>query len=72
MNNQIPYGFIPPFNNMNQNKEIKILNERVETLEKKVRRLEKKVSMLENNSYQIPTPYNNNLNNQEYPNNYMI
>lgn len=73
MNNQIPYGFMPPFN-PNQG-ELRALNERVDTLEKKVRRLEKKVSVLENNaSYQIPTPYANNSNytQQDYPNNYMI
>lgn len=69
MNNQMPYGFMPQMN-MNQNNEIRILNERVETLEKKVRKLEKKVAMLDNN---YPMPYaNNNFNTQEYPNNYMI
>ncbi len=69
MNNQLPYGFMPPYNQNNQY-ELRMLNERVDTLERKVKRLEKKVSILENNSYQVPVPYGNKE--QDYPNNYMI
>lgn len=67
MNNQMPYGFMPQFNTGNHSE----INERLDALEKKVRRLERRVSELERLSM-TPTPYNTNLNNQEFPNNYMI
>ena len=59
MNNQIPYGFMPPFNSF-PNEELRILNERIDNLEKVVRKLEKKVARLES----FPTP--------GMPNNYMM
>ena len=62
MNNQIPYGFIPQFNN-NSNVDLKSLIDRIETLERRVMKLEKKVNMLENTNAYPP---------QQFPNNYMI
>jgi hypothetical protein len=57
MNNQFPYGFMPPFFNDNN------INERLDNLEKTVKKLEKKVSILENSNIYPPSIY---------PNNYMM
>ena len=62
MNNQMPFGFFPPFN-YEQN-EIKQINDRINNLERKVLKLEKKIEILENNK----TP---NYNIPGFPNNYM-
>ena len=75
MNNQFPYGYMPPFNNTNINydREIKMLNDRIDLLEKQIKRLDKRLNSIENNNnyYPRPMPYSNNENN--YPNNnYMI
>ena len=55
MNNQMPFGFMPPFN-FEQN-EIKKINNRIDYLEKKINKLEKKIEMLEGNNYR---PFQNN------------
>ena len=68
MNNQMPNGFMPNFNQFEQN-EIKRIYERIDSLEKKVNRLEKKVQILENNNV-YPMPYNYNI--PGFPNNYMM
>lgn len=65
MNNQMPYGFMPPFNY--EQGEIKQINDRLNTLEKKVNKLEKKIEILENNNINKP-PYNI----PGFPNNYMM
>ena len=65
MNNQIPYGFFPPFNF--EQGEIKQINDRLNNLEKKVNKLEKKVEIIENNFGR-----NSNFNNSNFPNNYMM
>lgn len=73
MNNQFPYGYMPPFNNNSYDREIKMLCDRIELLEKQVKRLDKRLTALENNNnyYPRPMPYSNSENN--YPNNnYMI
>ncbi len=63
MNNQMPYEFMPPFNQgCNCNKDLKSINEKVDNLEKRIKILERKVSMLESfNSYPNypPMPFNN-------------
>ena len=74
MNNQMPFGFMPPFN---QNNDIRVLNQRVENLERSIRRLERRVSNLESFHSAPPRPrqFDNNstnFNTEEFPNNYMI
>ena len=60
MNNQMPFGFMPPFN-FEQN-EIRQLNDRINNLEKKVGKLEKKIEILENNNSFRPFPnFPNNM-----------
>lgn len=63
MNNQMPYGFMPPF----EQPEINKLNDKLDKLEKRVTKIEKKVQMLENNNV-YPMPFNM----PNYPSNYMI
>ena len=61
MNNQIPYGFMPPFNfDKNETKQI---NDKIDYLEKRIKKLEKKIELLENNNYK-PYPI--------FPNNYSM
>ncbi len=61
MNNQMPYGFMPNFGPMmNDNREIKMLNDRIDKMEGQIKRLEKKVAMLEQ---PLPMPYNGLQNN---------
>ena len=73
MNNQMPYGYMPPFNNnYNYDRELKMMNDKIELLEKQIKKLDKRVTNLENNNnyYPRPMPY---ANNENYPNNnYMI
>ncbi|MBO5376507.1 MAG: hypothetical protein J6A52_06600 [Bacilli bacterium] len=78
MNNQMPYGFIPPQFGGGQNQscqcnnQIKSVNERIQNIERQIRRLERRVSNLENNSGFIrPLPISNSAN-EDYPDNYMI
>ena len=70
MNNQIPYNFMPPFNQeCNCNKDIKPLIERIDNIERKIKIMDRKISMLEqqNNFNNIGSiPYN-----QNFPNNYI-
>jgi hypothetical protein len=66
MNNQMPYGFFPPFN-FEQN-EIKQINDRLNNLEKKVNKLEKKIEIMEGNNVNK----NPNYNMPGFPNNYMM
>ncbi len=66
MNNQIPYGFMPPF--FDQNNDLRMINERLDNLEKMVRKLDKKVSILENSNIYPPSIRPN----RDYPNNYMM
>lgn len=63
MNNQMPYGFMPPFN---QN-EIQQLSDKINYLEKKVNKLEKKIEIIENNNSYKPS-----YNLPGFPNNYMM
>ncbi len=64
MNNQIPYGFIPPFNNQtNRN-----IEERLDKIEKQIKKVDKRLTMLENN-INYPMPYSNQ---RDFPNNYII
>ncbi len=80
MNNQVPYGFFQPqtpqYNNSNCKcqSELRRISERVENIEKQLRRLERKVNNLENNNmYVKPMPLSNNQpNDDQYFNNYMI
>ena len=66
MNNQMPYGFFPPFNY--EQGEIRQINERLTNLEKKVNKLEKKIEIMENNNInKVP-----NYNMPGFPNNYMM
>lgn len=53
MNNQFPYGFMPPF--FGQNNELMVLNERIDNLEKSIKKLEKKISILENSNIYPPS-----------------
>ena len=59
MNNQMPYGFLPPFNF--EGNEINQINKRLDYLENVIKRLEKKVEILEKNNYKpfpnIPNNY---------------
>ncbi|MBR4672639.1 MAG: hypothetical protein IKO78_05535 [Bacilli bacterium] len=68
MNNQMPYGFMPNFMpGMNDDRELRMMNERIDRIEKQVKKLEKKISMLEGN---FPQPYNPNFSGMS--NNYSI
>ena len=58
MNNQIPYGFMPPF--FNPNNDLKMVNERLDNLEKTVKKLEKKITILENSNIYPPSINPNN------------
>ena len=62
MNNQIPFGFMPPFNF--EHNEIKQLNDRISNIEKKISKLEKKVEVLESKNVYPMSP--------NFPNNYMM
>ena len=53
MNNQIPYGYMPPFF---PNNDIGMIMDRLDNLERSIKKLEKKVTNLENN---YPMPYPN-------------
>ena len=69
MNNQMPYGYMPQMNWMN---ELRMINERIDNLEKRVKKIEKKISMMETNNMPNNYPTQMPYNTQEYPNNYMI
>ena len=70
MNNQMPMGYMPNYNNQFDQNDYRKLCDKVENLEKKVNKLEKKVQILENNNV-YPMPYNN-YNMPGFPNNYMM
>ncbi len=60
MNNQIPYGFMPPFNF--EQSEIRQLSDRINNLDKKIGRLEKRIEIIENNNSFRPFPnFPNNM-----------
>ncbi len=54
MNNQMPYGFYPPFNY--EQGEIKQISDRLNNLERKINKLEKKIEIMENNNSFRPFP----------------
>ncbi len=60
MNNQLPYGYMPPFF---PNNDMQIIMDRIDNLERNIKKLEKKVSILENN---IQMPYPNPTFRNEY------
>ena len=62
MNNQIPFGFFPPFNY--EQGELKQINDRLNNLERKINRLEKRIDFLDNKNpnYNIPGFSNNYMN----------
>lgn len=79
MNNQMPYGFMPPQFGGNQNQncqcnnQLRSVNERIQNLERQIRRLERRVSNLENNSGFIrPLPISSTANDDQFQDNYMI
>ena len=82
MNNQMPYGFIPPMPPQNPNNqqcrctmELKKINDRIDNIDRQIRRLERRISTLENNNYPYPSPRPipiSNVGNNELSNNYMI
>ena len=66
MNNQMPMGYMP---NYNQSNELDRINDKINGLEKRVNKLEKKIQILDNNNM-YPMPYNYNM--PGFPNNYMM
>jgi len=70
MNNQMPMGFMPNFNNQQSQNEFLRLEEKVDNLQKRICKLEKKVESIENNSLR-PMPYNN-YNMPNFPTNYIM
>ncbi len=60
MNNQIPYDFMPPFNQgCNCNRDLKAINEKIDNLERKIKFIERRLSMLESMNT-FPNYQNNN------------
>lgn len=82
MNNQMPYGFMPPSQNQPSHQgcqcivEMRNMNERVDTLERQVRRLERRLNNLENsnNMFSRPEPVANlqSTTDNQFSNNYII
>ena len=67
MNNQMPMGYMP---NYNQPNELDRINDKLNNLEKRINKLEKKIQILDNNNM-YPMPFNN-YNIPGFPNNYMM